>query len=203
MDETARFEAERPRLLRIAGRVLGDPMEAEDIVQQSWLRLHGTDADVANLPGWLSTVVTRLCLDRLRARTPVPTESSEAAPGSGRVGSPHAATTPTDPADHVALADTVGVALQVVLDRLTPGERVAFVLHDAGQRAVATMFDGAAKAALPVLIGERPGAAWFHRGEARVLFDFTVEHGVITRIVFRAEADVLARVVRRTDGRPA
>ncbi|MEO6789330.1 MAG: sigma-70 family RNA polymerase sigma factor [Ornithinibacter sp.] len=294
MDETARFEAERPRLLRIAGRVLGDPMEAEDIVQQSWLRLHGTDADVANLPGWLSTVVTRLCLDRLRARTPVPTESSEAAPGSGRVGSPDAATTPTDPADHVALADTVGVALQVVLDRLTPGERVAFVLHDtfgfefttiaaildttpgaarklasrarakvrdvpteggtevdrpadwevvdafltaarggdvarllrllapdvvvtadpaavasgtperlAGQRAVATMFNGAAKAALPVLIGERPGAAWFHRGEARVLFDFTVEHGVITRIVFRAEADVLARVVRRTDGRPA
>jgi len=291
MDETERFEAERPRLLRIAGGVLGDPTEAEDVVQQSWLRLHGTDADVENLPGWLTTVVTRLCLDRLRARTPVPAELSDApaTPGSGAAPDPGA-----DPADQVALADTVGVALQVVLDRLTPGERVAFVLHDTfgfefatvaamldttptaarklasrargkvraasaeggygqgaradwevvdaflaaarggdfgqllhllapdvvvtadaaavatgtperleGRRPVAMMFDGAAKAALPVLVGDRPGAAWYHRGEARVVFDFTVEEGVVTGIVFRADPDVLARVVRRTDGRPA
>jgi len=118
MDLTASFEAERPRLLRIAGRVLGDSGEAEDVVQQAWLRLHGVDTVVDNLPGWLTTVTTRLCLDRLRARVPVPVEEVEV-PGTG-----------TDPADELALADTVGIALQVVLDRLSPGERVAFVLHD-------------------------------------------------------------------------
>jgi RNA polymerase sigma-70 factor (ECF subfamily) len=117
-DPTATYTAERPRLLRIAGRLLRDPAEAEDVVQQAWLRLHGTNDDVENLPGWLTTVTTRLCLDRLRARTPVPVDEvdvEETAP---------------DPADEVALADTVGIALQVVLDRLSPGERVAFVLHD-------------------------------------------------------------------------
>lgn len=212
----------------------------------------------------MTTVVTRLCLDR--ARTPVPAELSDApaTPGSGAAPDPGA-----DPADQVALVDTVGVALQVVLDRLTPGERVAFVLHDTfgfefatiaamldptataarklasrargkvraasakggygegaradwevvdaflaaarggnfgqvlhllapdvvvtadaaavatetperleGRRPVAILFDGAAKAALPVLVGDRPGAAWYHRGEARVVFDFTVEDGV-------------------------
>src|SRR5690606_24231069 len=106
------------RLVRIATQVLGDGAEAEDVVQQAWLRLHGTSTDIDNMPGWLTTVTTRLCLDRLRQRTPVPEEDleiSETAP---------------DPADEVALADTVGVALQVVLERLSPKERVAFVLHD-------------------------------------------------------------------------
>ena len=125
MEETERFEAERPRLQRIATGVLGDPTEAEDVVQQAWLRLHATDATIENLPGWLTTVVTRLCLDRLRARTPVPAERTEDASAPGVTSRPA-----VDPADRVALADTVGVALQVVLDRLTPGERVAFVLHD-------------------------------------------------------------------------
>ena len=191
-----------------------------------------------------------------------------------------------DPADDVVLADTVGVALQVVLDRLSPQERVAFVLHDSfgfefptiaavldttpvaarklasrarakvrqptpedqladwevvdafmaaarngdfsrlvqllapdaavtaddaavlagtpkridGRRQVASFFNGAAHAALPVFIGERPAAAWFHRGEAKVLFDFTVVDGAIRHITFRAEPDVLAHVSRR-DGR--
>jgi len=112
------FEAERPRLVRIASRMLGDGAEAQDIVQQAWLRWHGTDAEIDNLPGWLTTVTTRLCLDRLRSRTPLPVEDLD--PGR----------TVGDPADDVALADTVGAALSVVLDRLTPGERVAFVLHD-------------------------------------------------------------------------
>ena len=112
------FHAERPRLQRIAARILGDAHAAEDVVQQAWLRLHATDEPIDNLPGWLTTVTSRLCLDRLRARTPVPTESIEVE-----------ATAP-DPADDVVLADTVGIALQVVLDRFTPAERVAFVLHD-------------------------------------------------------------------------
>ena len=119
MTSTAAFEAERPRLVRLAGRVLGDDAEAEDIVQQAWLRLQGTDQEIDNLPGWLTTVTTRLCLDRLRAKVPVPTEVEVEV--ETRAG---------DPAEQLALADTVGAALQVVLDRLTPAERVAFVLHD-------------------------------------------------------------------------
>jgi RNA polymerase sigma factor (sigma-70 family) len=118
VDETDIFEAERPRLVGLASRVLGDHAEAEDVVQQAWLRLHGTDAEIESLPAWLTTVTTRLCLDRLRSRTPVPSDDVD--PG----------VTSADPADDVALADTVGVALQVVLDRLSPNERVAFVLHD-------------------------------------------------------------------------
>ena len=122
MGQTEIFEAERPRLLGIASRVLADHAGAEDVVQQAWLRMDravskdGTEID--NLPAWLTTVTTRLCLDRLRARTPVPVEEVELT-----------GTSP-DPADDVALADTVGIALQAVIDRLTPRERVAFVLHD-------------------------------------------------------------------------
>lgn len=118
VDQTDMFEAERPRLVGIASRVLGDHAEAEDVVQQAWLRLHGTDAEIDSLPAWLTTVTTRLCLDRLRSRTPIPVDDVE--PGE----------TLNDPADDIALADTVGLALQVVLDRLSPRERVAFVLHD-------------------------------------------------------------------------
>ncbi len=118
VDQTDLFEAERPRLVRIASRVLGDHSEAQDVVQQAWLRLHGTDAEIESLPAWLTTVTTRLCLDRLRNRTPVPVLHIE----------PQEIV--NDPADEVALADTVGLALHVVLDRLAPRERVAFVLHD-------------------------------------------------------------------------
>ncbi len=271
MDRTEIFEAERPRLVGIATRVLDDRAEAEDIVQQAWLRLHRTDTEIESLPAWLTTVTTRLCLDRLRARIPAPMAEiavAESAP---------------DPADDVALAETVGVALQVVLDRLTPSERVAFVLHDSfgfefstiaavldttpvaarklasrarakvgqpapedqladwevvdafmaaardgdfdrllrllapdaavsadeaailtgtperieGRREVADFFNGSAHAALSVFAGDRPGVAWFHRGEAKVLFDFTVLDGLVRRITFRAEPEVLAQVARR------
>lgn len=118
VDQTQMFEAERPRLVGLASRVLGDHSEAEDVVQQAWLRLHQTDTEIESLPAWLTTVTTRLCLDRLRSRTPVPVDDLE----------PEG--TADDPADDVALADTVGLALNVVLDRLSPRERVAFVLHD-------------------------------------------------------------------------
>ena len=118
VEDTDLFEAERPRLLAIASRVLGDHAEAQDVVQQAWLRWHGTDTEIDNLPAWLTTVTTRLCLDRLRSRTPVPVD--DLGPGDAV----------SDPADDVALAETVGLALHVVLDRLSPRERVAFVLHD-------------------------------------------------------------------------
>ena len=189
-----------------------------------------------------------------------------------------------DPADDMALAETVGVALQVVLDRLTPRERVAFVLHDSfgfefstiaaildttpatarklasrarakvgqppaedqladwevvdafmaaaregdfdrllrllapeaavmaddaailagtpariqGRHEVATFFNGSAQAALPVFVGDHPGAAWFQRGRPMVVFDFTILDGSVRRITFRAELEVLAQVARRT-----
>ena len=279
MGVTAGFEGERPRLVRLAGRMLSDDAEAEDIVQQAWLRLRGTDEEIANLAGWLTTVTTRLCLDRLRAKVPVPVEDEVGLGVAEHAG---------DPADEVALADTVGVALQVVLDRLAPGERVAFVLHDtfgfdfatiatmldttpaaarklasrarakvvqpapedaladwevvdafltaarggdlgrllgllapdvvvtgdaaavamgtpariAGRQEVAQFFDGAAKAALPVFVEDRPGAAWVHRGRARVAFDFAVAHGVVTRIAFRAEPALLAGVRARRGSSP-
>lgn len=105
----------------MASRILGDHAEAEDVVQQAWIRLDTAD-HVIDVPAWLTTVTTRLCLDRLRARIPLPVDDAEI-PEVDEA-------TESDPADEVVLAETVGLALQVVLDRLTPTERVAFVLHD-------------------------------------------------------------------------
>jgi RNA polymerase sigma factor (sigma-70 family) len=276
VDQTEMFEAERPRLVTLASRVLGDHAEAEDVAQQAWLRLHGTTTEIESLPAWLTTVTTRLCLDRLRSRTPYPVEDVRP-DGSA-----------PDPADDVALAATVGVALTVVLDRLSPRERVAFVLHDSfgfefetiaalldttpaasrklasrarakvaqpssedgladwevvdafmsaarsgdfdrllqllapdvtvtadaaavrvgtpqeirGRGDVAAFFNGSAKGALPVFVGDRPGSAWFHLGEARVVFDFAVAAGTVQGITFRAAPELLAQVVRRDRDRP-
>ena len=272
MGSTALFEAERGRLTGLATRLLGDPHEAEDIVQLAWLRLHGTDVLLENPAAWLTTVTTRLCLDRLRARVAVPVELDERA----------AAESP-DPADSVERRDAVAQALHVVVDRLSPNERVALVLHESfgygfaeiggildrspaaarklasrarekvasaerggpvpdrsvvdafmaaarggdlpgllallapgatvradaaaiaagtperidGREAVAAFFDGSAHAALPVLVLGRPGYAWFHLGAARVAFDFSVDGGRVGSIVFRADPEVLAGVLRR------
>ena len=271
MDRTAVFTAERPRLVGMASRILGDHAEAEDIAQQAWIRLHGASEEPQNPAAWLTTVTVRLCLDRLKARVPVPEVGVE--PTIAGV----------DPVDDVVLADTVAAALHVVLDRLSPRERVAFVLHDTfgfefpmiaellgttpaaarqlasrarakvaqpaaedrladhevvdaflaaarggeltrllellapdvvvtgdepavalgtparieGRDEVAAFFDGAAASALPVLVEGRPGAAWFDRGTARVVFDFTVRDGRVARIEFRAEPQVLAALRRR------
>lgn len=276
MDSTAELEAERGRLTRLAARVLADQDEAEDVVQQAWLRMHRSDASIENLPAWLTTVTTRLCLDRLRARIPVPEET------------PDDAATERDPAEAVELADTVGIALHVVLDRLTPAERVAFVMHDTfgfefsliaaaldvtpaaarklasrarakvkqptpedrlaewevidafmaaaregdfdrliellapdarvgaddaaiatgtperieGRRSIAEFFNGGAHAALPVFVDDRPAVAWFHQGQAMVVFDFDVAGGAVQGITFRAEAELLTRVIRRDGAEP-
>lgn len=113
------FEAERPRLTAIATRILGSAADADDVVQEAWLRLSGTD-DVDDPPAWLTTVVTRLCLDHLRKRRTRSQAEAEAP----------ADATPVDPEADALLAERVGGAMQVVLDALAPAERAAFVLHD-------------------------------------------------------------------------
>ncbi|MER7579528.1 sigma-70 family RNA polymerase sigma factor [Kitasatospora sp. NPDC097691] len=120
----ARFEAERGRLRAVAQRMLGSTGEAEDAVQEAWLRLVRTDpAEIDNLPGWLTTVVSRICLDLLRARAARREEpTGEALPDAAGGGA--------DPEREALLVESVGRALLVVLDRLGPAERVAFVLHD-------------------------------------------------------------------------
>ena len=136
------FESHRAHLGAVAYRMLGSRHEAEDAVQEAWLRLARSDAaTVGNLGGWLTTVVARICLDMLRARKS--RREEPLAPGT-----PEPAAEATD--QEAMLADTIGVALLVVLDSLKPAERVAFVLHD--------MFD------LPfediaAIVGRTPAAA--------------------------------------------
>jgi RNA polymerase sigma factor (sigma-70 family) len=117
------FEQQRPRLLAVAHRILGSRSDAEDAVQEAWLRLSRQDADsIGNLAGWLTTVVGRICIDTLRART-----SRAEVPVSELVVTEDDDSTPEDTA---VLADSVGLALLVVLGSLRPDERLAFVLHD-------------------------------------------------------------------------
>jgi RNA polymerase sigma-70 factor (ECF subfamily) len=121
------FEARRPHLRAVAYRMLGSLAEAEDAVQDSWLRLSRADTSgVENLDGWLTTVVARVCLNLLDARKARREESLEAsvrAPIASRDGA-------IDPEQEALMADAVGLALLVVLDTLSPAERLAFVLHD-------------------------------------------------------------------------
>ncbi|MGE3601528.1 MAG: sigma-70 family RNA polymerase sigma factor, partial [Dehalococcoidia bacterium] len=124
---TERFEEQRPRLRAMAYRMLGSLSEADDAVQEAWLRLNRADtSDVENLAGWLTTVVARVCLNMLRARA-----ARREQPLDVYIPDPlisHA--NGIDPEQEALLADAVGLALLVVLDTLTPAERLAFVLHD-------------------------------------------------------------------------
>ena len=124
---TEQFEASRPRLHALAYRMLGSHAEADDAVQETWLRLRRNDpAEVENVGGLLTTVVGRVCLDRLRARRARPEDPVDDLTSGG---TPAVDPNP-DPVDEALLAESVGTALMVVLDRLGPAERVAFVLHD-------------------------------------------------------------------------
>jgi RNA polymerase sigma factor (sigma-70 family) len=127
-----RFEKQRGQLRAVAYRMLGSGTEADDAVQETWLRLASIDPrDVDNLPAWLRTVVTRICLDMLRSRSARREDLTDEPPedftpdfreGARRTGG--------DPEEEALLADSVSRALLVVLDTLTPAERIAFVLHD-------------------------------------------------------------------------
>jgi RNA polymerase sigma-70 factor (ECF subfamily) len=144
-----RFEAHRGHLKAVAYRMLGSLSEADDAVQEAWLRLSRSDtSEVENLGGWLTTVVGRVCLDMLRSRTSRREEPLEThlpdpvvSPANGRE---------LDPEQAVLIADSVGLALLVVLESLNPTERLAFVLHD--------MF-GVPFEEIAPLVGRSPAAA--------------------------------------------
>jgi RNA polymerase sigma-70 factor (ECF subfamily) len=141
-----RFEENRPRLRGMAYRMLGSASEAEDAVQEAWLRLNRSDpSTVDNLGGWLTTVVSRVCLDMLRSRKSR-REEPMAPHGTDRVLHGEGA----DPEGEAVLANSVGVALLVVLNTLTPAERLAFVLHD----LFAVPFDQ-----IGSIVGRTPAAA--------------------------------------------
>jgi RNA polymerase sigma-70 factor (ECF subfamily) len=123
----ARFEAERGHLRAVAYRMLGSLTEADDAVQEAWLRLSRTaDERIENLGGWLTTVVARICLDMLRTRRSRSEEPLEVYVPDPVIGPPDG----HDPEHEALLADSVGLALLVVLETLSPAERLAFVLHD-------------------------------------------------------------------------
>jgi len=139
------FEASRQRLRALAYRMLGSYEDADDIVQETWLRISRADAAaVDNLGGWLTTIVARICLDRLRARRSRPED-----PVGTRPPEPTAAAVDLT-GDEAIIADSVGSALLVVLDLLSPAERVAFVLHD----VFAVPFDE-----IGTIVGRSPDAA--------------------------------------------
>src|ERR1700761_4728375 len=123
-----RFEENRPHLRAVAYRMLGSSAEADDAVQETWLRLSRAGAGgVENLGGWLTTIVARVSLNMLRSRA-LRREEPMDPPATGQPVAPPP--NGTDPEHEAVLADSVGLALLVVLDTLTPAERLAFVLHD-------------------------------------------------------------------------
>ena len=151
MDERDRlaepFEANRAHLRAVAYRMLGSQTEADDAIQETWLRLHRSDTSgVANMRAWLTTVVGRVSLDMLRSRK----ARSEEPLDAGAPDPVPQAVAPDSPETATALADSVGVALLVLLETLEPAERVAFVLHD----LFAMSFDDIAP-----IVGRSPGAA--------------------------------------------
>jgi RNA polymerase sigma-70 factor (ECF subfamily) len=150
-----RFEENRTHLRSVAYRMLGSANDADDAVQESWLRLSRADTSaVENLSGWLTTVVARVCLDMLRARKSHPEESL----GTPEHDSIASRADGVDPEHEAVLADSVGLALLVVLETLAPAERLAFVLHD----MFAVPFDEIAP-----IVGRSPSAAKMLASRAR------------------------------------
>jgi RNA polymerase sigma factor (sigma-70 family) len=122
------FDRQRPQLRAVAYRILGSLSEAEDAVQETWLRLARTDAEqIDSLERWLTTVLARICLNMLRSRRTRGEQPLERLRPEPIIDDPAVG---TDPEHEALLADSVGIALQVVLDTLRPAERLAFVLHD-------------------------------------------------------------------------
>lgn len=182
-----RFETHRSHLRSVAYRMLGSPSEADDAVQEAWIRLSRTGAaDVENLGGWLTTVVSRVCLDMLRSRSarreePFDTPVHETAPdeAGGR-----------DPEHEAVLADSVGPALLVVLETLAPAERLAFVLHD----MFAVPFDE-----IGAIVGRSPAAARQLASRARRRVQGAAADAPADRAHQRAVVDAFLAASRQGD----
>jgi len=168
------FEQNRPHLRGVAYRMLGSLSEAEDAVQEGWLRLSRSDTSaVENLSGWLTTVVARVCLDMLRSRESKHEEFLEehAEHASKAIQDPNHA---VDPEQEAMLADSVGLALLVVLETLPPAERLAFVLHD--------MFDLSFEEIAPIVDRSRTAARQLaSRARRRVQGADTALNATLTR----------------------
>lgn len=126
-DLTHEFEVNRPHLRAVAYRILGNVPDADDALQEAWLRLSKSDpTTIDNLGGWLTTVVSRICLNILRSRNRTNASLQE----SERAIDAHAATSSVSPEEQAVLADSLGIALLIILEQLSPAERICFVLHD-------------------------------------------------------------------------
>jgi RNA polymerase sigma factor (sigma-70 family) len=192
-----RFEEHRPRLRAVAYRMLGSFDEADDAVQEAWIRFSLAGADeVVNLGAWLTTIVSRVCLNTLRARAARPET----------LAGPHVPDPVLSPADgptpeqEALLADSVGLALLVVLDTLTPAERVAFVLHDVFDvpfGEIAPMLDRTPAAArqLASRARHRVRAAGAHEPDGAV----AAQQAVVNAFFAAARAGDLAKLVELLD----
>jgi RNA polymerase sigma-70 factor (ECF subfamily) len=184
---TARFEESRPRLHALAYRMLGSHAEADDAVQETWLRLRRNDpARIENVGGLLTTVVGRVCLDRLRARRARPEDPVD---DLATDGAPDTDPT-TDPVNEALLAESVGTALMVVLDRLGPAERVAFVLHD----VFGVPFDDVAE-----ILGRSPDASRQLASRARRRLQGSAPGGRLDVVRQRDVVDAFLRAARGGD----
>ncbi len=207
MDEekwlTEQFEQNRGRLRAVAYRMLGSASEAEDAVQEAWLRLTRSPAgNIENLGGWLTTVTARVCLDMLRSRKSRREETMDS-PAAEPVTSQAAG---SNPEQEALLADSVGVALLVVLNRLTPPERLAFVLHDLFAvpfEEIAPIVGRSATAARQLasrarrrVQGASPVAGAELAGQRKVVSDLlaALRAGDIEGIVATLDPDVVVRV---------
>jgi len=184
---TARFEESRPRLHALAYRMLGSDAEADDAVQETWLRLRRNDpAAIENVGGLLTTVVGRVCLDRLRARRARPEDPAGDLVVEGAVDGDSTG----DPVDEALLAESVGTALMVVLDRLGPAERVAFVLHD----VFGVPFDDVAE-----ILGRSPDASRQLASRARRRVQGSTPDGRLDLVRQRDVVDAFLRAARGGD----
>ena len=184
-----KFEENRGHLRAVAYRMLGSASEADDAVQESWLRLSRADADgIENLGGWLTTVVAHVCLDMLRSRKSrseeaLTTGGAEDAPVTAQAAAP-------DPEHEAILADSVGLAMLVVLDRLVPAERLAFVLHD----MFAVPFEEIAE-----IVGRSPEATRQLASRARRRVQGAPPAGDLNRAEHRRVADAFLAALRAGD----
>ena len=184
---TAEFEASRPRLHALAYRMLGSHAEADDAVQETWLRLRSNDPDaIQNVGGLLTTVVGRVCLDRLRSRRARPEDPVD----DLAAGAAPAVSQDADPLDEAILAESVGSALMVVLDRLGPAERVAFVLHD----VFGVPFDDVAE-----ILGRTPDSSRQLASRARRRLQGSSPDGRLDLVRQRDVVDAFLRAARGGD----